>query len=198
MSDAYYAPHPRMRIEPALVLTGHPGSGVEAVARMLCARTGLVLNDVARSAESVAGASRAHIVVERGLARLWEFEEAALRKALRRRPVGVVVVPTALLQDDARRAWLLERARTVYVRRPMEVLLARIRRQVAAAPGSLSDFMLGVPGDVEALRAHLAVSERAVRDIGAIVEARDRHPAHVAGELLEALDRLVQVEPIGT
>jgi len=196
MSDDYYAPHPRLALDQHLVLVGHPGSGASQVARVVAGRTGLVLSDVERSAESAAGAARARVLVEQGPTRLQQLEAAALEKALRRRPCGLVALESGLLEQDDRRAWLLERARVVYLRRPPEALLRRIQQQLARSPGSLPEFLLGAPRDVDELCAHLAAREAALLDVPVIVDAGDDPPARIAASLLESLDQLLDVQRI--
>lgn len=197
MSDGYYAPHPRLVLDQPLVLVGHPGSGVDQIGRMIAGRTGLAFNDIERATESMAGGSRSRILIEQGLARLRELEALALEKALRRRPVGLVVMESGPIEDAARCAWLNERARVVYVRRPLGVLLRRIQHAVTRSPGSLPEFLVGAPANEEELREHLAHREAALLQAPVIVEAGDDHPARVAEEILAAIDHLVGVARIG-
>lgn len=198
MSDAYYAPHPRLSLDRPLVLVGHPGSGVSRIGRVIAGRTGLVLSDVERSAESLAGGSRSRVLVESGLPRLRELEARALERAIRRRPFGLVVMESGLLEEEERRHWLQEHARIVYVRRDDAALLARIQRQLERAPGSLPEFLMGAPRRVEELREHLREREEALAEISVIVEAGGEHTARVAAEILASLDHLVGVERIGS
>ncbi len=193
--DGYYDVHPRIAIDRPLALVGHPGSDVDQVGRILCGRSGLVFSDVERAAESQAGCSRARVVLEQGVQALREIEAEALHRAVRRRPHGVIVLESSLMTLPARREWLLERACLVYVRRDPESLLARIRRRLRDTPGSLPEFLVGAPTDVEALRDFLRDRDQAMEEIPRVVEARDEHPARIAGEILDSLDRLLGVEP---
>lgn len=196
MTQDYYAPHPRLALDQPLVLIGHPGAGVDQVGRMISGRTGLVFSDVARSVESRAGGSRSRVLVEQGLERLRALEAAALETAVHRRPFGVVVMESGPIEDPARRAWLVEHARVVYVQRPFASLLRRIQRAVERAPGSLPEFLMGAPEREEDLREHLAAREAALVEIPVIVEAGDAHPARIADEILACLDHLIGVERI--
>jgi shikimate kinase len=194
MNEGYYDPYPRLALDRPLVLVGHPGSGVDRIGRTIAGRTGLAFNDVERSAESLAGGSRSRVLVEEGIARLREVESAALGKAIRRKPFGVVVMETGLLEDAERRHWLQSRCTVVYVRRSNEILLARIQRQRARAPGSLPEFLVGAPRLVEELRDFLAPREAALGEIGVVIEAEEGHPMWVAGEVLASLEDLLGVE----
>ena len=56
----------------------------------IAARTGLPLSDVERSTEAIAGCSRSRLALERGLAALRQTELEALKRAIDRRPSGVI------------------------------------------------------------------------------------------------------------
>ncbi len=193
MSEGYYEPHARIALEEPLVLVGHPGSGVAHAARAISGRTGLPFNDVQRSAEARAGQSLARIAVERGIEALRGYELEALRRALRRRPCGIVATSSGPFEHDDVRAWILQAGRVLYVRRPVEVLLARIQLQLEASPGSLAEFVVGAPTRAEDLERHLAGRELALQDAHAVLEAGDRHASRLADEILEGLDRLLGV-----
>ena len=198
MSEGYYDPHPLLALDRPLVLVGHPGAGIDQVGRMISGRTGLAFNDVERSAESSAGASRSRILLESGLARLRELEAQALARAMRRRPFGIVVMESGGLEYPRTVAWLRECARLVYVRRDDEELLTRIQKQLERAPGSLPEFLMGVPHNAAQLREHLREREEKLSEVTVIVEARGEHPARIAGEILGSLDDLLGVERIGS
>ena len=185
--DGYYDPHPLLALERPLTLVGHPGSGVAATGRMICGRTGLPFNDVERATEAMAGRSRAQIAVEEGVPRLLALEAEALEQAVSRRPNGVVVIGSALLEDAARNRWLRTKSLVVYLQRPARVLLARIRRQLANAPASLPEFVLGVPGTPADLERHLAARSAALAALDLVFEAGDQHPARVAEAILRDL-----------
>jgi len=196
MSDDYYAPHPRLQLERPLVLVGHPGAGVQAVGRVLAGRTGLAFNDVARAVEARAGRSRARVLVEDGLPALRGREEEALRRALERRPCGVVTVESGPFEDAALRLHAKAAGRVLWLRRPPEVLLARMKRAVAESPGSLPEFLVALPARVEDLVEHLAGREAALRESDAIFEAGDLHASTIAAEILASLDRLLGIVAI--
>lgn len=196
MSDGYYDPYPRLRIGMPLVLVGHPGSGVAQIGRNMAGLTGLTFNDVERSSESRAGRSRALVLVQDGMEALREFEAAALFQAVRRQPCGVVVMESGLLEQQPRRTWLREHGKVVYLRRPLDVLLARIRGQLERAPGSIPEFLVGAPCSVDDLREFLEPRERALAELDSIIEAGNEHASRVANQILESLDRLVDVEQI--
>jgi len=191
MSDAYYDPHPLVSLELPLALVGHPGAGISKIARAICGRTGLPFNDVSRSAEARAGRSRSQLLLEGGLSELRAREAEALRSALRRRPCGIIGFCSGLLEDRELHRFVAQRSCLVYVRRPVSVLLARIRDKLTHQPGSEPEFLAGVPATPEELREHLVSRELGLREIEVIFEAGDLHEHRVAGELLASLDRLV-------
>ncbi len=190
MSDGYYDPHPRVVLDEPLGLVGHAGAEVTAVAHAVCARTGLPFNDVARSAEGLAGASLSRILVERGRDALRELETRALREALRRQPAGVIAFESHLLDDASLSHWLPQACRVVYVRRPVEELLRRLQERLVNAPGSVPEFLAASPPDAKTLADHLAAREANLTLAHAILDAGTRPAMRVADELLESLDRL--------
>lgn len=196
MSQGYYDPHPLLALDRPLALVGHPAAGCARVAREIAGRTGIAFNDVERATEGFAGRSSSQIVVEEGLSELIRLETRALHQAVRRRPCGVVAVASRLLEDRALAAWLIERTCLVYIRRPDAVLLERLRRRAAAAPGSLPEFLAGVPTSVQGLQLHLAERESVLRQVDVVFDAASQHPSRVADEILGALDRLVSVAPL--
>lgn len=194
MTDGYYDPHPLFSIEMPISLVGHPGSGVAYIGRAISGRTGLPFNDVARSAEAIAGCSSSQMMIERGYPALLEVETQALQTAIRRKPCGVVVLESRLLEAEGQLAWLQQQSRLVYIRRPDEVLLQRINRHLAQWPGSIPDFIAAQPRDVEELRKHLAGVEALAADVEVVFDAGEEHPSLVAEKICASLNRLVQVE----
>jgi len=197
MPHGYYEPHPLVALDRPLVLVGHPGSGVDQVGRVIAGRTGLPFNDIERSAESMAGRSRSQILLEEGIEKLRELEGAALLAAIHREPFGIVVMESGLLEDPIWKEQLRDDCSVVYVRRPSAALLARIQRQVERAPGSLPEFLVGAPRQVEELRAYLGPRESALRDIDIIFDAQEGQATLVASEILASMHHLLGVERIG-
>lgn len=193
MSDPYYDPHPRIALDAPLALVGHPGAGVSRIARALCATTGLPFNDVARSAEASAGASRARVVLEEGAESLRGREGRAFRRALDRRPPGVISLDSWLLEDPALRAWGRDRCHWIAIRRPMAELLDRLRARHRSHPGAEPWFLVGPPRNVEELARFLEPREKALQALDTVYEAGGQHENEVARSVLAALDRLLPV-----
>ncbi len=190
----YYDPHPTAVLARPLVLVGHPGSGVALTGRVVCARTGLPFNDIARLAEASAGMERTRVVAEQGMPELDRLERDALESALSRQPVGVIVMDSRLIADAGCRRALRGQARVAYLRRPVEALLKAIQGQLERAPASLPEFVLGTPRNSEQLARHFEARERALAEFDRIVEAGRRTPTQVASDILESLDALMDAE----
>lgn len=191
MSGDYYDPSPTVVLEEPVLLLGLPGSGVSQVARALCATTGLPFNDVERNAESIAGCSRAKLLLEDGLEAVRRVERRALRAALGRSPFGVVA-SEGVWPDEGERAdaWL-PLASVVYLRRPAEALHARLVQEQTQRPGQQPDFLIGLPRSPERLASYLAAREAFLDAAPIRIEAGDRHPNAIAQELRGSLDRIV-------
>ncbi len=196
MMEDYYSPHAQLLLARSLVLVGHPASGVDQVGRMISGRTGVPFNDVERAAEAMAGASRGRVLLDDGIERMRELEGAALEKAVRRRPSGVIVMESGLFERPEWLTWLQERCDVLYVRRPDAVLLHLVREQVARVPGSLPEFMAGAPHDTASLRDYLAERESTLGGVELIVEAENRAPSWVASQIIGSLEHVFQAESL--
>jgi shikimate kinase len=190
MTDDYYAPQPRLLISRPLVLVGHPGAGVDPIGRGVAGRTGLPLNQISRSLEARAGRSSARILVESGINALRRLEASALEQALRRHPFGIITLDSGALEDDDARDATLSAADVLWIRRPTEVLLARIRRSVTESPGSVPEFVMAMPSLTGELEAHLASREMALREVSGILDAGDLGATEVANDIIKTLGPL--------
>jgi shikimate kinase len=188
MTDDYYAPQPRLLISRPLVLVGHPGAGVDPIGRVVAGRTGLPLNQISRSLEARAGRSSARILVESGINALRQLEAAAREQALRRHPFGIITLDSGALEDDDARDATQSAADVLWIRRPTEVLLARIRRSVAEAPGSIPEFVIAMPSLAAELETHLAAREAALRKVAVVLDAGELHATEVANDIIKTLD----------
>ena len=92
--------------------------------------------------------------------------------------------------------WLRERAAAVYLRRPYEVLLRRIQRQLQRGAGSIPEFLVAEPRRIEDLETLYAQREASLRGFEIVLEVGDEHPIRVASQLLASLDRLTGIERI--
>jgi shikimate kinase len=183
--SGYYDPHPLVVLTRPLTLVGHPGSGVAQVAHALTAQTGLPLNDVDRLVESMAGRSLARLWREQGRAAVRSLELEVLRRALARKPPGVIALRSESLVDERARTLVRELSCVVVLLRPPEVLRRRLVDRFEA--------VREVP-DPDAFERILAEREPVVRDAEVRLDAGDRHPQRIADELQASLDRIVGVE----
>ncbi|MDJ0787466.1 MAG: shikimate kinase [Myxococcota bacterium] len=191
--DDYYDPHPRLALAEPVVLAGHVGTGTAQVARAMAGRSGLPFVEVDRMLEAQEGKRLSRILADEGFERLRRLARTALMRALRRRPCNLVVLGSPAIEAEELRE-ALGSARLVYLRRPADVLLARIQEQHAARPGSLFGFPLAVPENEQELRDFQAPVEAILQGADVVFEAGDHHPSKLAVELLASLDRIVGVE----
>lgn len=196
MSDGYYDPHPLLRLLRPVVLIGHPGCGVDAIGRAVSGRTGLPFNDVERMVESLAGAACARVAREQGDEALRAIEGRALAKALRRQPSGIVVVTSRVLDAPGSARWLRERADAAFVRRPFELLFARIRERVAPEAGQHPDFLDTLPEQPDDLATRWAAREREVAELEWFVEGEAEAEGRIAGAVIEALEGALGAESL--
>ncbi len=192
MSSDYYSPHPRTRLERPLGLVGYAGSGVRAVARGICAVTGLPLNDVERLVEARAGRSRARLLLEDGAEALRAVETEVALQALERRPPGVIALTDSGLMDESTCERVCQETRLVYLERPLPVLLEAIRTSPRAAT---PEFALAAPRSVEDLLPSFREREPAYRRAEVHFMAEALHPHRVVDELVAALDLLPRERP---
>jgi len=190
----YYDPHPGFLLERSILLAGHPGSGTPAIARDLAARTGLPFTEVERWTEAEAGCSRARILIDTGSDALRDLDARALERALARRPHGFISAESYGLEARECLELAAEACCVLFVSRPPEELLARIRQRLARAPGSLVEFLAGPPDSPAALQAWLERRRHAEAVAHARIDAGSRHASRIADDVLASLERLVGVE----
>ena len=192
MSQDYYSPHPRLRLGRHFVISGLPGADVAAVGRGLSASLGLAFTEVERLTESIAGRTRAAIAVEDGDDALQRADAAALARALRSRPPGILTVEAAFpLEQGAQRA-LRTMSHVVHVRRGPEDLLARIRAGRERAPARFPEFLLVAPDSVAELQPVLDRYTSVPGCADVVFEATGLHSQRVADALRADLEALAE------
>lgn len=111
-----------------LFLTGFMGAGKSRVAAELAGRTGLRHVDLDREVEEEAGLAIPQIFAERGEEGFRELERAALERVAHRDGV-VVATGGGTVVDPANVETLRAAGVTVWLRPPVEELLARLSRE---------------------------------------------------------------------
>jgi shikimate kinase len=161
----------------------------------MAARTGLRFTEIDRVVENGVGQSLGQLLRDRGPDALTEASLAALGRALRRRPCGIIILGSAAVSKNDMEDFT-PRARFLYLMRPRKVLFDRVCAQLSAVPGSLFQFRLAAPRREEDLDPLLAAREGALRQSQTTVDAGDRHPNEIATAILDILDRIMEVERI--
>ena len=184
MSDDYYSPHPRTRLERPLALVGFCGSGVGSVARGLTALTGLPLNEVERLVEARAKRSRTRILFEEGVAGLRSLETQETERAIARQPAGVIALTDSALLDADLLARLLDETQLVYLERPLGFLLEAIRN---APRGHYPEFAVATPIEVRDIEPVFREREPGYLRAEVRFNGEDLHTNRIVDELISAL-----------
>ncbi len=186
-SPGYYDPFPKRSLERPIALTGFMGAPVAAVGRALAALTGHPIHDLQRAVEHRLGASLEAAILERGLAAVRHHEEKLLADALRSQPAGVLALTHGVLLGADLRRRVREEARLVYLRVPFEDLVARLARQVAAAPGAHYAWLGGRVPETEVLHPVFLEREPGYLEADLVVDIGERAPSAVARDLVARL-----------
>lgn len=109
-----------------VALVGMMGAGKSSVGPVLARRMGRDFVDLDQQLEAQAGLSIAEIFASHGEAAFRELEGKALLSALRRSPAGVLATGGGVILHPDNRAALEQLATSVYLRAPVEVLVARL------------------------------------------------------------------------
>lgn len=199
MSD-YYEPHPRLVLERPVLLAGQVGSGVSAMARHVCGRTGLSLTEVDRFLEHREGRSLARLATEWGADRLAEETADALDSLVAKRPAGLLVLGNAWpALSKKRRAQLMETVHGVYIARPEAFLRARVQREVARVGDWIVQGWDGWPNtdaETEEARRFFSIRKPLLLAAQSLVEAGEQHENEVAEVLLASLESVFQADPV--
>lgn len=185
--DAYYGYTPTVILDRPLALTGFVGSGIADVAGALSQRTGLSLIEVPRWVEHEAGKSLSHLALTEGEGRVRALEREAVGRALRDRPLGILVLGDASLLDEPIRAQLLKQATVVYIARDLETLIAGVREELARAPGSVRELMHLSHVEDAAIAGLFEERRGSYERAHVTIDAGRRAPTAIAEELLIAL-----------
>ena len=199
MSD-YYDPHPRLVLERPVLLAGQIGSGVAAMARHVCGRTGLSLTEVDRFLEHREGRSLARLATEWGAKRLAKETSDALRSLVSKRPAGLLVLGNAWpgLSEQGQ-AQLMSTVHGVHIARPEAFLWQRIQNEVTRVGDWIVQDWRGWPNtDVNSQEAgrFFAVRRPLLLSAESLVEAGEQHENEVAEVLLASLESVFQADPV--
>jgi len=137
----------------ALALIGFRGSGKSSVGRLVAARAGCPLHDLDAMVEADCGMEISRLFATRGEAAFRALEAELLAAALR--PGAVAALGGGTPMSDANWAAIRERAVTVWLDVPEDVLLARLENHPNRRPS--------LAPDEQAAWARLAPSEAALR-----------------------------------
>lgn len=186
MHSDYYDPSPPRPLDRPVVLAGFVGARVDTVARLLAATTGHPLVDLERGIEHHAGCTIAEIVLRDGVPELRRLEARWLPLALTRRPPPIVALGEGTLLDPAMRGLVARTSTLVYLRAPLDHLVAVLRAQIAANPGRHYASLFGLQPS-EALLAPILQERRPGYEAADVVIDANDAPVRVAAAIQAAL-----------
>ncbi len=183
---SYYSYRPLVTLDAPVVFTALPGTPLDRIVRMVAGLTGLRPLLVDRRLSHVAGhhpdqwtATGEHHV-------RWEQERAMLAAAFSAVQPVVALASHSLVRQAAL-PWLRERARTVYVREPVDRVVARMGSEVARDPHRHWVFTRGAGLDARAVRAELEAHDAVLAGCDQVEQAVRDTPHGIAIDLLEPL-----------
>lgn len=202
-SGDYYDPHPRLVLDRPVLLAGQIGCGAAAIARNVCARTGLSFVEIDRDLEHRAGRSLARIATEDGPGRLEAWAGEVLLHLARQRPAGLVVLSNAWPpQDSGFLEELASLVQIVRIDRSPQFLGPRLDTAVSRS----GDWIVSAwPGWAQAMASD-TVQDRASRDrflarrsplldsAQTLLDAGDQHENAAAEILMAALERVLDAD----
>lgn len=187
MADYYDYHGPLVPLERPLVLTGFLGARVREVARRITATTGHPLFDLDRAIEHAAGCTVDELILEKGVPAMRTHERQLLERALRRKPPAVVALGEGALLDPEVRGLVARTATLVYLRLPIEALVASLRAQIARNKGRHYAWLMGLEPS-EALLLPLFEQRRAGYESADLVVDGDADATTVARRVLERIE----------
>lgn len=166
------------------------GSGKSTLARYLGRRLGWQALDLDREIEARAGRSVPELFDEEGEAGFRDLEQATLEAIARDPRPLIVATGGGVVVREANRELLRQTGWTVYLRAPLDTLLARVGRG-SGRP------LLQEDDPRTRLQALMAEREPYYREADRVLETADRDPEELAGELVEWMGPLHSVPPEG-
>lgn len=178
---SYYDPHPVVHLDRPLALIGFIGAETELVGRLLCSVTGLRLVLLDDRVAHAVGAGRADYRRRQGEAATRAVEADALTRALAEQPPGVLVLGDGALLDRANLHRARREALLIYVHRPLDAIVRRIRA------GGRDHAELDDVRDERDLRTLLRARASGYAAAAVRIDGEDRPPLHIAREIAAQL-----------
>lgn len=179
---SYYDPYPVVQLARPLTLIGFIGAETEMVGRLLSSVSGLRFALLGEQVAHAVGTSRADYMRSHGEASTRRIERAVLERALAERPAGVLVLGDDSLLDRSNLHRVRRESTLIYVHRPLDALVRRIRTGHRDNP-ALDDVR-----DEPDLRALLRARAPGYGAAALRVDGEDRAPLHIAREIARLLD----------
>lgn len=183
----YYDHYPRRVLERPLAVVGFMGCGVARVAHALASHQGLPFQDLERIVEHAAGMGRTQLVLEQGADVRRRIEREQLQRVIRQRLAPVIALGDGALLDGDSLLLTRTQCTLVHVRRPLEVALHGVLRELSASAASYPEFALtppSTPADLEDLYVLRLPGYRAAE---LTIDAGTEAPSRVASRIAEQL-----------
>jgi shikimate kinase len=186
----YYDYHPLLTLEQPLILAGFVGGPQRQVAYGLSARLGLPFVDLDRWIEHDAGRSLWEILAEGGEGQLREIEGAALDRALRARPAGILALGATALLSASNLNAVLEGATLVALKIDLPNLYWLLRGRETEGEGHRHPFVPFPLTSIEDLRPVYDTLKVPLQQAHHTVDTAGRHPTRLTERLLVDLPEL--------
>jgi shikimate kinase len=174
-----------------ILLVGMMGAGKSTVGHELAKLTGWRYLDNDELLERAVGESARKVLDTRGAASLRRAESAALAEGLREEPPVIASVAGGVVEDRADRDRIRNGGFVVWLRAPIEVLVARV--------GTGTDRPWLQPDPGAAMRMLYSQREPLYAEVASIVvDVEERTPAETAGVVLDQLASAVPFDRGGS
>jgi shikimate kinase len=183
MVDDYYAYSPTVVLEQPIAIIGFAGARVSVIAAAIVSLTGLPLIDLDRWIEHEVGASLAQFVLRKGEAALRATESLLLLRALDARPAGILALGEGAVLREANLRQIREKASLIYVELDIFELYARIKEELAYAPGKYLHLFGECPQSPQQIKSFLDQRVTGYRQADWIVRGSHKAPLAVAAEI---------------
>ena len=172
-----------MSLKRTVALVGMMGAGKTSIGKRLAARLDVPFADADHEIEEAAGMSVAEIFAKFGEPYFRDGERRVIARLLAERPL-VLATGGGAYMDDVTRATMKERAFTIWLKAPVEILLGRVRKRQGAdqtRPLLANNDMRGT------LEKLLAVREPVYATADMVLESGDEPHAVLLDKIVAAL-----------
>ena len=191
----YYDPYPLIDLQKPVCLIGFMGCEVHSIVYFISSLTGLPYLELDKQVEHAVGMSLAQLYLEEGETRWRELESIHLRKALAMSPARLICLGDGTLLNDKHQQLCLAKSELVYIRRPQQSFLERIKRGRVETPQRFPYWANKIPRSFEDLEPMLSLREPGYEQAHTLIDIGELGPLEAAKKIIQRFQWSIEHYP---